>query len=438
MAPEGKTLRNAILSCLAAIFVAATTPCRAGEDCPKADVSVINMVNNEAAFNKMVEQVEPLVKQLGLAKTPEERSKFEYELVNEYGEKAIECLIRYREPFLIPVFSKLIEHKQWYVRRLAIWATERNGGYSEIDRIVARLDDDTYLVRETAAICIAAFYTRVEQFGKELPKTPENAKALKDARANKTKHVNTLKARLEKEENKFVKAAIEGSILAMSKVPLTRIHEEPTIGDAPCRRIQRGETGQLSKWTSYKYDKSGGGKCAPTKSWGYPVSVYPDEIFGGLSSDKPLVALAAKNNSLHFGHDCAWFLEGCGVYAIADGVVRTVKQGCDWGGLIVVEHVCEDGTSVNALYGHCGMWLFASPGMPVKKGQLLGVMGLSFSPENGGHGAHSHFGMFSGKFDAMKCYGRGGAGMSTTGWLVPADFLGPKVENKAITPASYR
>lgn len=65
-------------------------------------------------------------------------------------------------------------------------------------------------------------------------------------------------------------------------------------------------------------------------------------------------------------------------------------------------------------------------------------MGLSFSAENGGHGAHDHFGMFEGAFAAGRCYGRSPAGRSTEGWLVPPDFLTPKVEGKTIKPDSYR
>jgi murein DD-endopeptidase MepM/ murein hydrolase activator NlpD len=167
------------------------------------------------------------------------------------------------------------------------------------------------------------------------------------------------------------------------------------------------------------------------------VILYPREILS-VNSDPPLKPLPQKNNSFHFGHDCGWFLEGSGIYAIGDGVVRLVQHGGDWGGLIVVEHNIKGGLTVNALNGHCGMWLFVEAGRPVKKGQLLGVMGLGFSPENGGHGAHDHFGMFAGAFDAAKCYGRGPAGRSLEGWLIPADFLGPKVEGKRIKPQSYK
>ena len=50
--------------------------------------------------------------------------------------------------------------------------------------------------------------------------------------------------------------------------------------------------------------------------------------------------------------------------------------------------ISYDGTKISALNGHCGMWMFVKGGEKVAKGQLLGQMGLSFSAENGGHGAN--------------------------------------------------
>ncbi len=431
--PPGKAILTlaTVLTAVLAVF--------AEDEFPRADSNVVGVCNTPS-FSEMLAKADGFVAQLAAGKSEEEKNKLEEELINEYGEKGIECLIRYREPVLIPVFAKLCEHKQWYVRRLAVWALERNCGVSELDTIAARLEDDNFLVRETAAISLCGLITRAEKYWKDIPATPDNVKAMKGLKVAKQKHIAALKARLGKEDKPYVKTAIEGALLGLTKSPPTRIHEEPLVGKNPPRRIPYGETGQLSQYigTGDKFNKEGGGKTVQTKSWGYPVSVYPREIIAGLNSDKPLKPLADRGNSLHFGHDCAWFLEGAGIYAIADGTVKMVKHGGDWGGLIVVEHMVDAKTHVCALYGHSGMWVFANAGTPVKRGQLLGVMGLSFSPENGGHGAHSHFGMFSGKFQATKCYGRGAAGSPTEGWLIPADFLGPKVEGKTITVESYK
>jgi len=182
---------------------------------------------------------------------------------------------------------------------------------------------------------------------------------------------------------------------------------------------------------------AGSARLAPTKGWGYPVMLYPHEVFA-LTSDRPLVPLPEKRNSYHYGHDCGWFLEGSGVYAVADGVVRWIRSGGDWGGIVVTEHLTEAGEKVCALNGHCGTWVFVEGGEKVVKGQLLAQMGLSFSAENGGHGAHDHFGMFQGPFGEAHCYGRGAQDRTKDGWLIPADFLTPRVDGAPISPDSYR
>ncbi len=119
-------------------------------------------------------------------------------------------------------------------------------------------------------------------------------------------------------------------------------------------------------------------------------------------------------------------------------MVRLVESAGDFGGLVVVECLTKDRKKICALSGHLGMWVFVKPGETVEKSRLLGQIGLSFSPENGGHGAHDHFGMFEGAYARGRCVGRGRAGLSTAGWLVPADFLTPRVEGKRIPPDSYR
>ncbi|MFH1228475.1 MAG: peptidoglycan DD-metalloendopeptidase family protein [Planctomycetota bacterium] len=440
MLPDWLRPLMAIAIAAAAVIFIAGPAVLAEDDPPRAPGSCIGRCNNVSDFNKLLEDLDALITKLGQAKSDADRKPLQDQLVSEYGENGIEGLIRYREPLLIPVLSALLEHEKWYVRRLAIYGLERNCAVAELSKIAARLDDDCFLVREIAAISICTLYIRVEKYEKDMPPIPANAKALKEIQSSRKKHLAALNARLAKEPHPYVKAAIEGAIIGLTKTPPVRIHKEILIGAAPICRVPNGEIGAWSKLLTGKltpFLAGGSGKSDSTKGWAYPVSVYPREIISGLSSDVPLKPLPARNNSLHFGHDCGWYLEGTGIYAIADGVVKMVKQqGDDWGGLIVVEHQYDEKSYLCALYGHSGMWVFAKDG-PVKKGQLLGVQALSFSPENGGHGAHCHFGMFSGRYQMTMCYGRGAAGKSIEGWLVPAVFLGPKVEGKDIDPESY-
>lgn len=182
---------------------------------------------------------------------------------------------------------------------------------------------------------------------------------------------------------------------------------------------------------------SGPGKMTPSRGWCFPLAVYPKEPVGGVGSDPPLVPLRGKNNSLHFGHDCGWMMDGAGIYAIGDGRIRSVELAGDFGVLIVGEYRVDEEEFVTALNGHSSMWIFAPPG-PVERRQLIGTIGLGFSAENGiAHAAHDHFGMFSGRYQRTKCFGRGGAGTPTEGWLIPADFLGPRVVGKELDPESY-
>ena len=406
-------------------------------DVPKAKDDAISVVNRDDAFAALLAKVEPVVRELTAAKE-DERGPIEDRLVAEFGRTGIEALVRFREPELIPVFVRLADHEDWYVRRLAILGLQRLAGLSGLDVVVRHLADETVLVREIAATTTAILHEIGSKYRDMIPRTSAERDAAKGLGKREKEDARALKAAHDAEENRYVKASLAMAIEVLGKRRPIRIHEEQTTGEPGARHVPRVVGAQVKAWQGGSgYQGAGSGRLKPTKGWAYPLLVYPKEILN-IGSDRPLVPLEAKANSLHFGHDCGWFLEGSTVYAIADGVVRMIQSGDDWGGLIVVEYMDEDGEKVNGLNGHCGMWVFVKPGEAVVAGQPLGQMALSFSPENGGHGAHDHFGMFAGPFQAGMCYGRRGAGCSTDGWLVPPDYLTPKVEGKPIPPDSYR
>lgn len=426
-------MRSALLALLLA-FPAVV----AQEPAPRADAAAIGVVNRPEDFASRQREVEPVVLALGKSTWTDARKLLGTRLADEFGEKAIEVLIRYREPHLIPVFARLTASSKWYVRRLAVFGLQRNLGASGLDRVAALLADENLLVREIAATTLAVVHFAAKKHKALFPKTREESAAQRELAKRRTADQKAIEAAHEKESNPYVKASMEGALETFARRPLLLIHTEPTVGEAGVRFVPRlvgAEVNPHAKLSGFA--GSGGGRLQLTRGWGYPLLLYPREIMS-IGSDPPLVALPEKQNSLHFGHDCGWFLEGSSIYAVADGVVRLVRSGGDWGGLIVVEHLAEKDRKVNSLNGHCGMWVFTKPGETVKKGQLLGQMGLSFSAENGGHGAHDHFGMFEGAFAAQHCYGRSAAGRSIEGWLIPADFLTPRVEGKRIQPESYR
>ncbi len=405
---------------------------------PKADHRVINLVNVVERWQAVHDEVRPVILALGATRTDGDRQALEDRLVNEFGERAIEVLVRYREPCLIPVFTRLVEAEHWSVRRLAVFALQRNFGLQALDAIVGRLDDEEPLVREIAATTIAILHVAASKHKKLLPRDKQIKAAAKGMRRRKKADVKALEARLAVEENPFVRAALQASIETFGRRKLLLIHTEPVIEEAPGRYAPRLVGGQVKAYQQGSgVSSAGSGRLKPTSGWGYPVLLYPREVLT-MTSDAPLVPLPKKRNSYHYGHDCGWFLEGSGIYAIADGVVRWIRSGGDWGGLLVTEHQDEDRTKITAVNGHCGMWMFVKGGEAVTKGQLLGQMALSFSAENGGHGAHDHFGMFTGGFSEGHCYGRSTQDRTREQWLIPADFLTQRVEGKRIAPDSYR
>jgi hypothetical protein len=76
-------------------------------------------------------------------------------------------------------------------------------------------------------------------------------------------------------------------------------------------------------------------------------------------------------------------LDGAGVYAATDGVVRSVAPG-----EIVLEHQIPRKDPMRAVYRHTGAVVFVEPGERVMPGQLLGTIGMGFTAENGGVFAH--------------------------------------------------
>jgi murein DD-endopeptidase MepM/ murein hydrolase activator NlpD len=84
---------------------------------------------------------------------------------------------------------------------------------------------------------------------------------------------------------------------------------------------------------------------------------------------------------------------------VADGVVRMVQgAGGDWGFLVLLEHRLPSGDYVCSLYGHAGFDVLVKPGEIVRRGQKIATLGLSCAVENGGYGAHLHFGIADGPF----------------------------------------
>jgi hypothetical protein len=132
----------------------------------------------------------------------------------------------------------------------------------------------------------------------------------------------------------------------------------------------------------------------------------------------------AFKSVVHVGDDVSWQEDHAAVLALADGVVRSVRCQSSWGYLVIVEHALErtlrpglaeraakfaatteepvvgpDGEiRLCSLYAHLGAFVRVRPGEHVTAGQKLGVIGRTFTWENGGYPAHLHLGLHFGPF----------------------------------------
>jgi murein DD-endopeptidase MepM/ murein hydrolase activator NlpD len=323
-------------------------------------------------FAKRQEVLDPQVAQLSAEKDDAQREKLVAALA-ALADTDIEGLIRYREPCMAPVMAKIVQDsKKWFIRTRALYAIKMLGEQSAAGAAIAALGDEHGMVREAAANALGRL----------------GGDAARDA----------LQKRLETEQDPYVKATIEAAIeLLDGKVkPITpdapnAAWKEEIVGNPGARRVafvwvNKGQTAfNIYDAKTLEYDTA-------TK-FVYPVQLYKEDLFAGYPRN------SFGGASGHAGEDCAWFREGCSIYAIADGLVRMVQgAGGDWGFLVVIEHRLSDGQYLTSVYGHCAADVLVRPGQKVKAGQRIATQGLSCSVENGGYGSHLHFGIGHGPF----------------------------------------
>ena len=95
----------------------------------------------------------------------------------------------------------------------------------------------------------------------------------------------------------------------------------------------------------------------------------------------------------HTGMDTGWLLEGLPIHAIANGRVRGVQHESTWGTLVIIESALNDSTFFTTLYGHMDPLLDVRAGDEVVAGQKIGMIGRSFTLDNGGYVGHLHLGI---------------------------------------------
>lgn len=104
-------------------------------------------------------------------------------------------------------------------------------------------------------------------------------------------------------------------------------------------------------------------------------------------------------DSVHVGDDCGWRRELQTIVSIGNGRVCRAAYVPSWGHILIIEHRLKDGNCVCSLYAHTSPFLYVKPGDSVVIGQKIATIGRANTVENGGYGAHLHFGIHHGPYD---------------------------------------
>lgn len=314
-------------------------------------------------FARRQAEIDPEIQRLSAA--PEhEQADIGRRIAERFGKgQGIENLIRYRESAMVHVFLPLLEAESWPIRGRALYGLKMVGGPLAAEAALKALSDPDARVRELAAGCLG-------HAAAALPAGLEEALAA--------------------ENDPWVKAALEAARRTITKKQY-QPWAEKLAGPEGARRVEWAWTVQ-GKAAFNRYDAKTL-DYPPAAAWEWPISWYE----GGLFAPFPRSSFGGKSG--HAGEDMAWFREGAAVFAAADGLVRLVQgAGGNWGFLVLIEHRAPDGTFTCAVYGHLAFDILVAPGETVRKGQKIGSVGLSCSVENGGYGAHLHFGLAANPF----------------------------------------
>lgn len=109
----------------------------------------------------------------------------------------------------------------------------------------------------------------------------------------------------------------------------------------------------------------------------------------------------------------------CGepVFAAAEGkIVFAEDAGEGWGNVIIIEHVAEDGTKIQSLYGH--LETISKNSGDVKRREQIGTIGGA----NGRYPCHLHFEI---RWPECPMWNKPGGGYSDErhGWIDPSEFI---------------
>jgi hypothetical protein len=285
-----------------------------------------------------------------LAAPEADRARLIEAFVERHAQERIEALKRLRNPELVPLFLRLLDHPDWRVRHRALLALEACGDARAIDATWPLLAHPHRRLRERAAITLVRLWD-----GRPAPADWAQVTA--------------------REEDFHVRQCLEALARRMNgALPVVRLaEEEVATGRNGVRLVPYVDGAKLPEPAPQGRNPPG-----TASRWAMPLLGWGEEEV----ADAPLRSFGEG----HPGTDRGACLDGAGVYAAAEGIVRHLGPGT-----IVLEHQTPRRETLHATYLHVGAVVFVEPGERVQPGQLLGTIGLGFSAENGGVFAHLEY-----------------------------------------------
>lgn len=292
-------------------------------------------------------------------------------LKDDFGYIGIENLIRYKEDSLNDVFLDLLKNEDFYVKYKTLYIL-RHYKKENIYGLLPFLDSTNVYLKDMAISSLT------EAGDKDI--------------------LPVLKKYPEKTTNEYIKTSI---IYAVNKISrdLKVLFPDFNYDLKP------------EKLSEYRYYRSGDKIDGYQESFSQ-IYLNKNDLPEAASFIPPIIGywdefiIKGRRESFgvgggirkHVGDDCGWFRDGASVHAIGDGIIRLIHHSPDWGFLIVIEHQLKNNEYLCSVYGHLSKEIYVRAGDIVKKGDKIGVIGLSYSVENGGYGAHLHFGISKGPF----------------------------------------
>lgn len=129
---------------------------------------------------------------------------------------------------------------------------------------------------------------------------------------------------------------------------------------------------------------------------------------------KPFGLFVEPNNSpvqpekflgYHTGVDVEYgeVKEEVSVKAIAAGKIIDATTAQDYGGVVAIQHKINSQPIV-AIYGHLDPAALPDAGASVQAGDVIGRLGVGFTPETDGERKHLHFGLYKGSTLNLRGY----------------------------------